>query len=274
LGGTLKKAKALKFSIIVAVLTLLLQAFLAISPLVKVSAGFWKADSQQDFYNNLTALVALQFLLMTGAVTLILLKASQDQNTAFGEMRSGFPLTIIKGLRESEFYNHFRSAVEDAEHSVKIAYLAPYPPTDVAYEHREKYYKEILELMRRRSDVTFKRLVRASPKNESWVAEMLQELKDRPNVDIALLTRDLPAGSNLPLALSVQVIDDDKSWIVAIGSHEREGEFRDIYVENATLAKGLGEYYSRIWQLSERLLDGGRITPAGQKILEKLGNAK
>lgn len=270
----MKKANTLRFNVIVAVLTLGLQALLALSPFVKLTAGFWKTDSQQDFYNNLTALVGLQFVLVTGAVTLILLKGSQDQSNEFSEMRSAFPLTVVKGLRESDFYNHFRSAVEDAQHSVRIAYLAPYPPTEVAYKHRKRYYDEILELMKRRTDVTFKRLVRESPRNEHWVAEMLGELRDRPNVDIALLTRDLPPNCDLPLTLSVQVIDDDKSWIVAIGSHEREGEFRDIYVENAALAKGLAEYYNRIWLVSEKLLDRGRITAAGQSLLERIGNAE
>jgi hypothetical protein len=270
----LKKGRTLTFNVIVGVLTLLLQLLLAFTPFFRLTAGFWKAESTQDFYNNLTAFIGIQLVLVTGALTLMLIKGSQDQSSAFAELRSAFPLTIVRRLRESDFYNHFRSAVEDARHSVRIAYLAPYPPTEVAYEHRKRYYEEILELMRRRTDLTFKRLVRASPKNDRWIAEMLDDLRDRPNVDIAMLTRDLPPEFDLPLALSVQVIDDDKSWIVAIASHEREGDFTDVYVENGDLAKGLAEYYNRIWQVSEKLLDRGRVTSAGEQLLQRTGNGR
>jgi hypothetical protein len=267
----LKKPRTLTFNVIVAGLTLLLQLVLAFTPFIKLTAGLWKAESPQDFYNNLTAFIGIQFVLVTGALTLVLLKGSHDQSEASAELRSAFPLTIVRRLRESDFYNHFRSAVEDAQHSVRIAYLAPYPPTEVAYKHRKRYYEEILELMKRRTDLTFKRLVRASAKNDAWIAEMLDDLRDRPNIDIAMLTRDLPPDCDLPLTLSVQVIDDDKCWIVAIASHEREGDFRDVYVENADLAKGLGEYYNRIWQVSDKLLDRGRVTAAGQLLLDKAG---
>ena len=270
----MKKSNTVKFNVAVAVLTFLLQLALALSPFIKVTAGLWKADSPQDFYNNLTTFIGIQLLLVTAAVTLMLLKSSQDQNAAFSEIRSAFPLTVVWPLSESDFYNHFRSAVEVARHSVRIAYLAPYPPTEVAYEHRRRYYEEILELMKRRTDVSFKRLVRASPKNKPWIAELLSELRDKPNVDIAMLTRDVPADFGLPLALSVQVIDSDKSWIVAIGSHEREGDFRDIYIENADLASGLAEYYNRIWQMSERLLDRGRLTVQGQHLLQEMGTGQ
>jgi hypothetical protein len=270
----LKKASTLKFNVVVGGLTLLLQLLLALSPFIRFTASFWKAGSPQEFYNNLTTFIGIQLVLVTGAVTLILLRGFQDQSSAFSEFRSAFPATIVRRLSESDFYNHFRCAVEEAQHSVRIAYLAPYPPTEVAYKHRKRYYEEILELMKRRTDLTFKRLVRASPKNDRWIADLLHELRDRPNVDIAMLTRDLPSECDLPLALSVQVIDDDKSWIVAIGSHEREGDFRDIYIENADLAKGLAEYYNRIWQVSDKLLDRGRLTTAGQALLQRTGSGQ
>jgi hypothetical protein len=267
----LKKLKKLGFNITVALCTLILQLVLALTPFIKLTAGFWKADSPQDFYNNLTGFLGIQLVLVSGAVSLILLKGSQDQAGGLAEIRSAFPLTITRELSESGFYNHFRSAVEEARQSVRIAYLAPYPPTEVAYEHRKRYYEDILKLMKRRTDVTFRRLIRSSPKNEYWAADLIRELRGRPNVDIAMLTKDLPPTHGLPLALSVQVIDDDKSWIVAIESHEREGDFRDIYVENADIARALAEYYDRIWNVSDRLLDQGRVTEAGQVLLGRIG---
>jgi len=201
---------------------------------------------------------------------MMLAKGAQDQKDGLSEIRSALPLTVVRRLTDSEFYSHFRSAVEEAEHSVRIAYLAPYPPSDVKYQDRNKYYQEILGLMKKRSNINFKRLVRASSKNDRWIADLVRELKGRPNVDLSLLTRDLPAEMEMPLALSVQVVDGEKAWLVAIGGHETERDFRDVYIENRYVASVLSDYYERIWQVSEKLLDHGRVTPEGLNLLKRV----
>ena len=126
------------------------------------------------------------------------------------KIADALPVTEVRRMKDFEFYEHFQAAAEQAEYSVRIAYLAPYPPTDVAYEERKRYYDVILSLMKQRPKVNFKRLVRSSPKNDAWLASLVQELQGRPNVDLAALTRDLGPEVELPLALSVQVIDKDK----------------------------------------------------------------
>lgn len=266
----MKGSKALKFNLWVVGLTFVAQVFLACTPFIPKTAGFWHANSPQDFYNSLAGFLGIQLLLLSTAVTVIVAKGVQDQEGGLSEIRSALPLTIVKRLTDSEFYSHFRSAVEEAEHSVRIAYLAPYPPSDVKYEDRRKYYQEILGLMKKRTKINFKRLVRASPKNEVWVADLIRELTGKPNVELSLLTRDLPADLEMPLALSVQVIDGEKAWLVAVGGHETERDFRDVYIENQYVAGVLSDYYERVWQVSEKLLDHGRVTREGSDLLQRV----
>lgn len=270
----MRKKRTLRFNAIVLLATFLAQLFVAVTPFVPLTAGVWRASSPQDFYNALAVFTGVQLLLLTTGVTLILLKASQDQNDSFADMQSALPLTIVKKLTGTAFYNHFRSAVEDADHSVRIAYLAPYPPADVPYRNRNKYYQEILELMKKRTEISFRRLIRGSEKNKLWVADLLQELRGRPNVDISWLTKDLPENIEMPLAMSVQVVDGNKTWMVALGEHETKQDYRDIYIENADVTKGMSDYVDRIWSVSEKLLDRGRLTTEGEKLLEEANDSR
>ncbi len=71
----------------------------------------------------------------------------------------------------------------------------------------------------------------------------------------------------MPLSLSVQVVDQDKVWIVAAGSHQAEGEFRDVYIENGTVASAMVDYYDRLWSKSVVLLDHGRQTDVADALV-------
>lgn len=270
----MRKGKAIRFNLIVASVVFIIQLGLAITPFFPWTARYWHSKSPQDFYNEAATFLGIELLLLTAAITLILSKAAQDQADAASELRSALPSTVVRKLKDSDFYSQFRLAAEEAQNSVRISYLAPYPPTDVPYKARKKYYDEMLELMKQRTGVSFKRLVRASPQNDQWVAHLIQRLKGSPNVEIALLTEDLPPKDKMPLALSVQVVDDHKTWLVAVESHETESDFRDIYVENADVCRAMSNYFERLWQVSEVLLDHGRITPDGEEVLRRVGEGR
>lgn len=256
------------FNVIVAFITFMVQLFLLLTPLVPTTQRFWYSGSSEEFYNKLTVFIGIQLLLLTTAVTLIMIKGSKDQQDSFSEMRSALPLTVVRTFNAGEFYNNFRAAVAAAENCVRIAYLAAYPPSEVPDRSRRRYYEEMLDLMKDRRTITFKRLIRHSEKNRPWVTELLRELKGKANVELAVLTTDLPDEEEMPLTLSVQVVDSDKTWLVAIASHENERAFRDIYIENAYVAAGMTDYFDRIWRVSETLLYRGRITAEGERFLE------
>jgi len=207
----MRKPKFPWFNVGVAVTTFVVQLLLSLTAFVPTTQRFWHSGSSGEFYNRLTIFIGIQLLLLTTAVTLILIKGLKDQQDSFSEMRSALPLTVVRTLNDAEFYNNFRAAVAAAKNSVRIAYLATYPPGEVPDRNRKRYYEEMLELMKDRSTITFKRLIRASEKNRPWVMELLRELKGKANVELAVLTRDLPDEDDMPLTLSVQVVDSDKT---------------------------------------------------------------
>ena len=243
---------------------LALQVLVPLTKHIPGAAGLWHTEDPAKFYSAFATFFGIQLVLMSGTL-LLLFKSMGSELT--DKLTDALPMTEVRRMKDSAFYEHFQAAAEQAEYSVRIAYLAPYPPTDVAYKERKQYYDTFLAIMKRRAKVNFQRLVRSSPRNRAWLGSLVRELEGRPNVDLAVLTRDLEPEVELPLALSVQVIDNDKVWIVAAGSHETEHEFRDVFIRNSDVAAAMTEYYERIWSVSERLLNRGRITQEGQRLL-------
>lgn len=246
------------------VLGVSLQIGLALTKFIPGAAGLWHTDDAPKFYSALATFVGIQ-LILTSATLLLFLRSQMGEVTQ--KIESALSDREIRSMKDYEFYQHFLTAAEQAEYSVRIAYFAPYPPTDVNYKNRRKYYESMLQLMQQRPKVNFRRIVRKSPKNSRWIAELIRQLEGRPNVEIAVLTRDLPSNTELPLALSVQLVDRDKAWIVAAGSHETQEQFRDVFVRDVDVATSLGKYYDRLWDISEKVLDHGRPTESAQKFL-------
>jgi hypothetical protein len=259
----------LKFGIWVTIVVLIAQLLLAVTPFVPITAQYWHTDDPQQFYGILGSFVGIELIFLTAALSLILLKESSDTERRLGDIRAVIPGATVNALTEYDFYRQFRAAAEQSRNSVSIAYFAPYPPDDVTSKDRKKYDEEIIGLMKRNAKVNFRRLIRDSKKNRPWIIDLVDNLKGRGNVNVAVLTCDLSSEEHeMPLSLSVQIVDQDKVWIVAAGSHQTEGEFRDVYIENGTVAATLTDYYDRLWSKSVLLLDHGRITEDAEELIE------
>lgn len=241
---------------------LVVQILLALSPLLPLTSAWWRAESHQQLLSNVIVFIGIEVTLTIILIGTTSLQQSSGIEATKTAVDSALPGGAIRPLKDYEFYTHFRSSVELASHSVSIAYLANYPPRDVQSRERRRYYDEITEIMKRRTQISFRRLVRQSAANRAWVGEMLNEFRNKPNIEIAVL-EDPPEEEEMPLALSVQVVDTDKTWIVATRSHELAGEFRDIYIENRYMALAAKQYYERLWSRATKVLDRGRITAAG-----------
>ena len=62
--------------------------------------------------------------------------------------------------------------------------------------------------------------------NIPWIKQLIAELKGLSNADLAVIL-DRPDHEEASLALSVQLIDGTKVWMVALFGHERKGAHRD-----------------------------------------------
>jgi hypothetical protein len=172
-------------------------------------------------------------------------------------IESALPMVVIKKQRDDEFYLEFEHAVRTSESSVNICYFAPEPPTYDPDPARKRYYRKLESEMRSRSDVTFRRIVRATEANRVWANNLAKTFSGRSNVSIALIEEDLDA--EMPLALSVQTVDGVKAWLVAIEAHNRKGQYRDVYIESDAFTDAMVKYFDRLWKRSVVVLDSGRL---------------
>ena len=81
----------------------------------------------------------------------------------------------------------------------------------------------------------FRRLVRDSQKNKAWIAKILTEMSGSRNFSLSMITDD--EKEEHPFALSVQVIDNEKVWLVAVRSHEPGGGPRDLLLKGKIVRK-------------------------------------
>lgn len=178
-------------------------------------------------------------------------------------------LARITPLRDDEFYPQFLTRMRRATNRVFIAYLATYPPDGTAHRDRKEYYIKQARLLRDNTNITFRRIVRNCPDNREWICTLLQQGNGRPNANLGLL--DDSDADDMPLALSIQLIDDVDTWLVAVTGHERKGPHRDVHVSDREFNALMAEYYDRLWKKATVLLDTGRITTAGSAFLGNRG---
>jgi hypothetical protein len=248
--------------------TLTLNVFVLASTLVPATASFWRPEAPADFYVRLTTLVGFQFALLSAAVVLMLRAESADANTWRSELLSRLPSTLIEPLRDLAFYPQFLAAAANASHRVDICYFAPHPPHQINRPYRDRYYTQLLDTIRDSPNVHFRRIVRRTPPNEDWVAELVRDLDGLPNAHIATLP-DRPERDPMPLALSVQVVDNHDAWLVAVRSHDVD-EFRDLHVRDATFASVAEAYFSRLWDMSTKIMENGITTAEGNNLLQRV----
>jgi len=70
-----------------------------------------------------------------------------------------------------------------------------------------------------------------------------------------------------PLAISAQVVDGEKVWLVALEGHERQADFRDLFIESDEAAEAMRRYYHRLWARATLVLRSGVVTSDGAAIL-------
>ena len=204
------------------------------------------------------------FTVMTIYLATTIYFQERDKERFEKDIKSVFPSIKIKKIRDDEFYIQFLAEAKMAKNDVNIMYLSPTPPGHTNNRERSEYYKSMTSLIRKTNNVRFNRIVRITQANKEWITNLLLQFDGSANVYIAGY-KDHETIDN-PLALSVQIIDQKQSWLVAVGSHERQGAYRDIYIESNEFGEAIQKYYNRIWSRSDVLMNAGNITAAGRKL--------
>ena len=261
-----------KTRIVLLVVVVILQLLMAFSPFIPyLNNAFPAAPTLKDLLDWEVTAFGIFFAILTTYIGVNLALYGREQDERQDKLLETIGAPVIRLLQDHDFYVDFLAATRKAKNQVNIMYLATHPPDHTKRQDRLRYYSDLIEVIKRSPRVNFRRIMRDSPENRVWLAGLLEALAERevPNADIAVLRE---AGkSEMPLALSVQTIDADKSWLVALAVHEGGGEFRDIYVESADFNKGMRQYYERLWDRSEVLMSQGRLTEDGSKYISSTG---
>jgi hypothetical protein len=210
-------------------------------------------------------ILGTEFALLTAYVGLLLLLREHENSKFQKSLLTRIPAVRVQRLRDDEFYKEFLDRARNAQNTVNITYLAAYPPDEVNNRTRATYDRDLINTIRQRPHVRFRRIVRSSHRNRPWIAELTEHLQNLPNADLAVLRES--EREEMPQALSVQIVDERSIWFVAINAHERVGAYRDLVIESQEAAQAMQDYYDRLWGRATRILDSGRITPEGHRIL-------
>lgn len=230
------------------------QALVAISPLLPGLQRIWGANVAP------VDVLSINFAVLAVTLPLILLVELHSHRQLLSTLDGDG--TEVRWVKAAEFYSQFASEIGAAKDYVDIAYLAAYPPAETADEPRRRYYQDLPLTMKRRPEIMFRRLVRDSKKNRPWIREILKAMKGSRNFELAIVADN--EAEEQSLALSVQVIDGDRAWLVAVRSHEPRGGPRDLFVRGKTIGDGLRSYYERVWMRGVTLMKAGNLTSEGE----------
>lgn len=170
----------------------------------------------------------------------------------------------VRLLSADDFHDDFARAVKAATSRILITNMTPDPSYfqhDVA---RKEYFREHVRKIRK-SRAPYRRIHRWTQKNENWLREQIVAFEGRSNASMAILSDS--SNSSMGLALSVQVIDNDTTWLVAVEQHNPPSQYRDIMIRDRGFAELMGKYHERLWQLSRVVVSDGVITKDGEKFL-------
>lgn len=165
---------------------------------------------------------------------------------------------VIKPVWESKFYQQWISDVTEAERRVEITYFDNKDPVESPDEVKAEYYEDIGDVIERKPDVEFRRMVRAIPQLNDWVEHLLDERDGLANYSLACFPDNEPAEPERPY-ISVQLIDNDLTYFVAVGEQRETSSPRDMYVESEEMNNQWSKYYKWLWNRSFVILRRGSI---------------
>lgn len=176
-------------------------------------------------------------------------------------------------LDEVGFYNAFRTAIGTATKTVAISHLDTKAPLRVPGTAEADYYRAFHRLVRLRNQVRFRRIERLSKDKVAWIEEFMARHKGRTNFSLACLN-DEPTIRKLPY-VSVQIVDDSLTYLVAIAEHYGETHpKRDLVIHDVDAAALWRAYYQQLWDRADVVIDAGKVDEAAWRALKRrLGTA-
>lgn len=167
---------------------------------------------------------------------------------------------VIKQVWEANFYDRWRTDVENANRRVDITYFDNKDPRKSTDKDKSNYYESFGDVVKRKSTegVEFRRLIRANPNLDNWVEELIEEHEGTSRYSLACVPDPEPESGELP-HVSVQLIDDEIVYFVAVGQQMEGSTPRDMFVRSTEMNSQWGQYYENLWGKSFKILRRGTV---------------
>lgn len=167
---------------------------------------------------------------------------------------------VIEQVWEANFYDRWRTDVENAGRRVDITYFDNKDPRNSTDQVKKDYYESFGDLIKRKSHegVEFRRLIRANPNLSEWVDDIIEQHQGTSRYSLACIPDPEPESGELPY-VSVQLIDDEIVYFVAVGQQMEGSSPRDMYIKSSEMNLQWSQYYEALWSKSFKVLRRGTV---------------
>lgn len=171
--------------------------------------------------------------------------------------------------REEDFFELLETYASSARQRVDLTYFDNRPPDQVRTHRGKQYYNNLIGIIRRNPSVHFRRIVRANAAMLPWIASQIEDLKGQSNFSLAFYRELSPAGPEID-AITVQLIDDEFTFLVSLGTQRSSRTPRDIVVRSSIFNEMWTRYYDMLWSRSVVVLERGAICDSWEKLNQSL----
>lgn len=165
------------------------------------------------------------------------------------------PRNTYLPLEDTQFYDQFHSILKGATSSVFISHLDTHAPTPLKKSSSESYFAGIRRIIERNPTVRFRRVERLCQEKLDWIREWETWGHGKANFSLAVLP--IESDRNQP-HISVQLIDHEHTFLVAVGQQLQDTPFRDAYIFGVGANQMWRRYYNTVlWSRAVVVLENG-----------------
>lgn len=182
-------------------------------------------------------------------------------------------ITNIEFLREEQFYATLKVLIASSKDNIDLSHMSLQPPVQKSGSLQESYYKS-LKSIAKKSNSHIRRVERLSKEKIQWIEGLIKDFSKISNFSLFIYkdpSLELQK-SEMSALLSVQRVDSEHTFIVALNEHSSISRPRDIYFRSKMLTDYFVKYYQdRIIKHSECIIDNGIFNePKWQQIKSNL----
>jgi hypothetical protein len=203
-----------------------------------------------------------------GLVLQIFYKDYKNQKNKIIENLTSIPR--IELYHEEEFYSFFKYMIKNAKNNVDITHLSLESPINSNKPEQKKYYSEFVKTVKNKPKVIFRRVERVSAEKIPWIEKLLNDFSGVTNFSLYCLVEPIESR-NLELSdlISIQRVDNEHTFIVALLEHTSTTGARDIYFRDKSITEFFREYYQkRLIQKSKPIITNGRPNIANWELIK------